>query len=221
MEKWGSAALRKLGSDLSFDVRNPLVADWLDGYRSVTLVDINATTADRLRDRIAEGVKRGEGVDEIARGMGEFFDEVRAGRATVIARTETGSAMNAANLSAYQLSGLVDEKEWLATQDANTRETHSEMDGQVRPITGYFTSPSGNSASAPGQFGVAEEDINCRCAVLPIVADKASPSGEERATEWRQFVAEVEAESGALLTAFRKGFTEQEAIALATLRRVA
>ena len=220
MEKWGSKALASIGSPVAFDIRNPLVADWLDGFRSVTLKDINATTASSIRDVIEAGVEQGLGIDELARQIGGVFDEARGYRAERIARTETGSAMNAANLSAYQISGMVDEKEWLATQDESTRETHSQMDGDVVPIMGTFTSPSGAKAQAPGQFGVAEEDLQCRCTIIPKVHMKGVV-GAERVAVWRAFDDEVESESKLILKAFQAAFSTQEGIVLEALRRAA
>lgn len=47
-------------------------------------------------------------------------------------------------------------------KDESVRDTHSELDGQMVYVTEEFTS-NGNTATCPGNFGVAEEDINCRC----------------------------------------------------------
>ncbi len=172
MREWGQAQLSKLGSHLAFDIRNPLVGDWLDSFREVTLKDITATTADQLRDQIAEGIRAGEGVDAIADRIGSVYEDARGYRAEMIARTETGSAMNAANLAAYDISGLVQGKEWLCVSDSDVRPSHRALDGTVVGIKELFVSGDGHHASAPGQFGIAEEDINCRCSCLPKVDEK-------------------------------------------------
>ena len=56
-------------------------------------------------------------------------------------------------------------KVWDSTLDMKTRPTHRECDGQVRELDENFKNANGE-AKAPGQFGIASEDINCRCAVL-------------------------------------------------------
>ena len=43
------------------------------------------------------------------------------------------------------------------------REDHLYLDGQVENSNGYFRSINGYGTKAPGMFGVASEDINCRC----------------------------------------------------------
>ena len=56
-------------------------------------------------------------------------------------------------------------KQWDATLDSHTRPDHVELDGQIREIDEPFTI-NGFEAMYPGDFGVPEEDINCRCAIL-------------------------------------------------------
>jgi hypothetical protein len=57
-------------------------------------------------------------------------------------------------------------KQWDSTVDARTRSTHVGLDGQLREIEQPFKSPTGATAMYPGGFGVAGEDINCRCVML-------------------------------------------------------
>ena len=49
--------------------------------------------------------------------------------------------------------------------DKRTRPHHAQLDGQIREIDKPFE-VAGRTALYPGGFGVASEDINCRCAVL-------------------------------------------------------
>lgn len=189
--KWGERVLSSLGSEARFDIRNPLVKDYLDAWREQRIVGITDFTRDEvtflLRDAVAEGV----GIDEMKRRLRGFFEEGAAYRAERIARTEVVSSSNAANLAAYQISGVVDGKEWLAVQDDRTRESHADLDGQRRGIAEEFQAPNGAHAQGPGLFGIPEEDINCRCTVRPVLADLASPTGEARAAEWRDYDASL------------------------------
>lgn len=188
MQAWGARVLEKLGSAVAFDLRNPLVADYLDAWQEQRVVGITQATREDVTATLQDAVREGVGIDEMKRRLRGYFEEAANYRAERIARTEVVSSSNAANLAAYQISGLVDEKEWLAVQDGQTRETHASMDGQRQPIDGEFVSPSGATAQGPGLFGIGAEDINCRCTVRPIIADVASPAGEERALEWRAYV---------------------------------
>lgn len=58
-------------------------------------------------------------------------------------------------------------KQWDATLDLRTRQTHRELDGQIREIDeDFIVYSTGAKTEAPGMFGVPAEDINCRCGLL-------------------------------------------------------
>ena len=66
--------------------------------------------------------------------------------------------------------GINIRKEWLTARDDIVRETHQELDGQIVGVNELFTIPStGQQSPSPSAFGNPEEDINCRCTILPIV----------------------------------------------------
>ena len=71
-------------------------------------------------------------------------------------------------------AGLWPEKKWLAALDARTRESHlaAHKKYQAEPIglKENFVVGSGRGP-APGQLGVAQEDINCRCVIQPVVEE--------------------------------------------------
>lgn len=52
----------------------------------------------------------------------------------------------------------------IITDEYEPRLDHLSLHGQVEDNNGYFHTPKA-SGKAPGMFGVAEEDINCRCDV--------------------------------------------------------
>jgi uncharacterized protein with gpF-like domain len=56
-------------------------------------------------------------------------------------------------------------KQWDATLDGRTRDTHRRLDGQIREVDEPFEI-DGKTAMYPGCFGRAEEDCNCRCVAL-------------------------------------------------------
>lgn len=58
--------------------------------------------------------------------------------------------------------GITLYKRWDATMDDVTRETHRLLNGQLKMLDEEFTTVNG-SATAPGLFGIPQEDINCRC----------------------------------------------------------
>jgi hypothetical protein len=56
---------------------------------------------------------------------------------------------------------------------ADHHEGHLEMDGQEVRVDEKFRNPvTGQTADAPGQFGTADQDINCLCDTYPVVIDE-------------------------------------------------
>jgi len=187
--EWGQRVLSSLGSEAAFDLRNPLVREFLDAWEEQHIVGITDTARGIVTDTLKKAADEGVGIDEAKRRLREKFEDMTGSQAERIARTEVVGSSNAANLAAYQISGLVDEKEWLAVSDEQTRETHADMDGQRRKLDEPFTTPTGLETQGPGLFGRPEEDINCRCTVRPIVDVKA---GVDRREEWRRYVADLD-----------------------------
>lgn len=58
-------------------------------------------------------------------------------------------------------------KKWDAVLDGKTRTNHRLLDGQVRELDEYFE-VAGMKVKRPCAFGIASEDVNCRCTVLQI-----------------------------------------------------
>lgn len=80
--------------------------------------------------------------------------------------------------------GIEFKKEWIATIDDRTRESHAGMDGQVVGANDYFVSPLGNKGLAPGMFGVGSEDINCRCDVGKVLPGAGDTTVRQTFNEW-------------------------------------
>ena len=87
-------------------------------------------------------------------------------KAARIARTEGHRIQNSAADDAAHLArdrGADVVKQWDATLDGNTRESHVAVDGQIRELDEEF----GNGLMFPGDpRGSAAEVVNCRCAYL-------------------------------------------------------
>lgn len=60
--------------------------------------------------------------------------------------------------------GFTVEKTWISRLDERVRDTHTRLHGTTLPIDGYFHTVNG-SGQGPGLFGIAEEDVNCRCSL--------------------------------------------------------
>lgn len=92
-------------------------------------------------------------------------------RSMNIARTEGGRVQavtrQMSQKDALEL-GIRTKKEWVSTLDGSTRDTHRKLDGQVREVDEYFE-VNGHKALQPHLFGIASEDIHCRCRSILIL----------------------------------------------------
>ena len=88
-----------------------------------------------------------------------------------IAITEGNRLRSLAREDSYQEAkslGIDLKKKWLSTLDSKTRDTHRALDGVTIGIDEEFEI-RGYTALQPRLFGVASEDIHCRCDTINVV----------------------------------------------------
>ena len=159
----------------------------------------------RLNGEIMQGILRGESMDKIANRISPMVDGNRAA-AIRNARTAVTHAENQGRLdsmvAAEKECGLIYEKQWIATNDSRTRESHAEMHGETVPLDEPFT----NGLMCPADpDGDPEEVFNCRCTMNRVlvgrrkpddVADEMTADAMEEAENWftpAQSIEEAEA----------------------------
>jgi SPP1 gp7 family putative phage head morphogenesis protein len=176
-----------------------------------------------LRETLAEGVANGETIRNLADRIETVFDDAKGRRARIIARTETVRAANFGTDVGFRQAG-VPKKQWLSSRDAAVRDSHaigSGLDGQTISTGGMFKSPiTGAEAPYPGAFGIASEDINCRCIEVAVFeeSDIRDYSEEQKIAMWKYFEANRMTHERNMIAAVRRGFDKQEEAALAALR---
>lgn len=121
----------------------------------------------KVSSEISRGIANNYSYDTIARNLSNT-SKIGINNAYRIARTEghriqSQSAMDAA-LKAKE-SGADVVKQWDASLDSRTRPHHAQLDGQIRELDEPFE-VAGRKAMYPSGFGIASEDIQCRCALL-------------------------------------------------------
>lgn len=127
-----------------------------------------------IRREVARGIATGQSVPQIAtliskkmtgsykKPMGQYA------YATRIARTEAHRAAEQAADDVRRKAidaGAEIVKEWCSILDLHTRDDHAALNGQIRDIDEPFEI-KGQQAQFPGDFGIARQDINCRCICL-------------------------------------------------------
>jgi HK97 family phage portal protein len=147
----------------SFDVDEPAVSDFLDDRIEDLAGQVTATTEAVLRSRVlAHGVAEGESIPELRARLQSVFTDLSDYRATMIARTETVGAYNAAAQEAAMDSGA-SHKTWLSTDDKRTRASHRAAGGTQVPLNKKF--PLTQSRWPGDPVAPANQSINCRCAL--------------------------------------------------------
>lgn len=149
-------------------------------FKTVKLDPIRdyAWNSDQINKALLAGILQGKSIDELADAYMSVMERNR-NAAIRNARTSVTSAQNAGRIESYnraQEMGIELEKEWMATLDNRTRDTHKRMDGERVANKARFS----NKLLYPGDpRGEPKEVYNCRCtmrAVLPGKNDKTKLS---------------------------------------------
>lgn len=121
----------------------------------------------KVRNEISRGISQGYSTSQIAKNLAANAN-ISYNNAVRIARTESHRISQEATLDAQlkaKEAGADVVKQWDASMDKRTRNSHRQLDGQIREIDEPFEI-NGHKAMNPGGFGVASLDINCRCVIL-------------------------------------------------------
>lgn len=116
---------------------------------------------------ITRGIAAGYSYGEMAQGIA-LMTKAPLFRARTIVRTEAGRVQEQANFDAAnkaKAAGADVVKQWSAVLDGKTRDTHRELDHQIREMDKPFEI-GGKKAMYPHDFGDPAEDCNCRCTLL-------------------------------------------------------
>lgn len=167
LDTYGSELLGELSETAQFR-QTAGVVEWLAKEVPTMIGQIDGTTRDALRASLVEGAAVNETVEALAQRVAEIFDAAAETRAVLIGQTIATKITGFGALEASKQAGF-EVKKWLSSQDQVVRPTHVELNGQTQPIGQPFRSKSGAAAQHPGAFGKAAEDVNCRCAIRPIV----------------------------------------------------
>lgn len=184
MKAQGQAELDLLNVDIAFDVSNPATIAYLKANGLKKAVSVVGTVKDAIKNELAIGVKEGESigtlVQRINQNVYDGYEDLEGYELERIARTEVIGASNAGALDAYEQSGVVARKGWLATDDDRARKVdgvavHLLMEEKYQdgiPLDEDFVDDAtGAHGPAPAEMNLAEDSINCRCSIIPITGD--------------------------------------------------
>jgi len=151
---------------ISFDLTAAIRSAYLENLEVRSKL-MNETMASQARRSLLMGIEQGESIGDLARRVESFYEQNNPHRAIMIARTESGAAVNGGTLEGYAVAG-VSGKEWLSSRDGRVRPSHRAMDGTVVGLRESFN-VSGHEMQFPRDLnnGPPDETINCRCDLIP------------------------------------------------------
>jgi SPP1 gp7 family putative phage head morphogenesis protein len=168
----GLSALKLVGmASIGFSLNSPSAEKFLAKREQRFAVSIPEDQWKELKASLVKGMQDGLGTEGLKKIV-EDHPVVSPSRAEMVARTEVIGAYNGGLEEGWKQSELKGQKVWLAALDSRTRPSHQEAHGQSVPLNETFSLMSGAKGMSPGQTGVAEEDINCRCAMDFIPSDE-------------------------------------------------
>lgn len=147
------------------------------GRLSSKLWENRDTLAGQIDHALSLGLIQGLGYEKIASNI-ELAMASDYKKALRIARTEGSRVYGLGQVQAQQefkKLGFKPQKMWIASLDSVTRSSHRHLDGQLIGVDELFKGKMGRGL-APGLFGVAGEDINCRCKVITILDEHSMPT---------------------------------------------
>lgn len=145
-------------------IRN-LVTNGRIPFKEIDETKDEAWNKKAINSQILQGILQGESIPKIA-GRLQNVTNMNEAAAIRNARTMTTAAENGGRFDAMKEAeekGIIYEKQWLATADDRTRETHAAIDGESVPLDDTFS----NDLEYPGDpMGEASEIYNCRCTMV-------------------------------------------------------
>lgn len=163
-QTWNNLKSQKAPLKKAFDPWDAIIQKWVRSRAAEKIVGVLDTTKDLVRNVIALAQEEGVGVDKIATRIKERYQGFSRRRAEVIARTETVASSNYGSMMSAKQTGLDPKKVWISSRDERVRDSHENVDGTIIDIDEKF-SVGKDSMMAPGLGKVAEENVNCRCAL--------------------------------------------------------
>jgi len=122
----------------------------------------------KMTSAVAQGVLQGEAIPKIASRLRNVTD--MSYRASIRnARTMLTSSENLGRQASFERAksmGIEMEKQWLATLDDRTRDSHALMDGERVPLDKNFSNGLEYPADPSGE---PEEIYNCRCTMVTAI----------------------------------------------------
>lgn len=142
---------------------------------------------------ITQGIIQGEDIGQIAHRIAQETGERSYNSAMRNARTAYTGAQNAGRMEGLHQAqdlGIEVKKQWMATLDSRTRDTHADLDGEIVEVDKPFITSDGNEIMYPGDPNAEPCEVyNCRCTLTYVYPEYDFGSGDRRDNETGDVIA--------------------------------
>ena len=160
----GTEFMKEVGKDDPWKYPPQQALEFLAG-RENKMKGVADSIFERIKEQISEGITSGDSTEGMARRIRGEFNDISAGRARVVASTETSACYGSARDKAMLDAG-VRWKQWLTSGLDNVRAEHEAANGQTVPVDEPFR-VGGESLEYPGDpDGEPGNVINCHCVAI-------------------------------------------------------
>ena len=136
-----------------------------------------------ISNSIAQGIIQGESIPKIAERIARDTCDRNNTHMMLYARTAMTCAQNSGRIETMHRAtdmGLHVKKEWIATLDSRTRDSHQHLDGQTAEVDEPFSSILGD-IMFPGDPDAEPANVwNCRCTLGSVYVDYESDGNGKR-----------------------------------------
>lgn len=135
----GKDAMQQIGMEPSiYDPFAPAITEFLRTRTTKIAKDINDETEKQLRASLSEGINAGESTHQIRARVEYIMGIASTTRADLIAVTEVARAQSAADIAAWEQSGVVTAKEWYSALDERRCPWCRDLHGRIIPLGENF-----------------------------------------------------------------------------------
>jgi uncharacterized protein with gpF-like domain len=181
LEKYGKTNVRHLSEQLR-EVNLLEIRAWANLNTATQLpipVEIQATIR-------AEVLKEFENYDKYSEGrLTEFISGLKNINVIDTQLFDRNAARSITKTEFTRLSGYstwrnatvagFSHKMWMSSVDTKVRHSHAALNGVVAMINDPFVTASGAVGQFPGGFDVEFENLDCRCAIRPVLDGEVDP----------------------------------------------
>lgn len=153
------------------------------------------TDVDIITDILATGLSEELGIATIRRRITSKFEDYTKNQAERITRTEVIKTSNLGAQDAFEQSGVVEAKQWLATEDDRTDEECTELDGKIVGLEdNYFEKGDKFMGLSLDYSDTPYPPLhpNCRCVILPVLVGEKGFANKHILEDQKAKIMELE-----------------------------